>query len=125
MKCCDMHAGKLRYLIFIERRTQVPDGVGGFTEVWKRDPFSGVYASFDDERNRILGMKPVVAGRLQPMRDAVATIRFRGDSNGAPYYSAATDRVYFRGRYYDVTAAFDPDFQQRWIQLDLVEGKPS
>ena len=34
MKCCDIHAGKLRSKVTIQRKTNTPDGAGGWTEVW-------------------------------------------------------------------------------------------
>mgnify|MGYP002631269997 CR=1 FL=1 len=123
MSCCKMHAGMLTQLITIERKTATADGYGGFTEAWVADPTGGVWASMAQDNARSLGQKPMMAQRETPLRDASATIRFRADANGASYYSATKDRVVLRGRYYNIVAAFDPDFSQRWLQLDLVEGE--
>jgi head-tail adaptor len=120
-----MHAGMLKQLITIERRTTAPDGYGGLTDTWAADPTGGVWASLVQDTARMLGSKPTQAQRETPLRETSATIRFRGNANGAPYYSAGRDRVVFRGRYYNIIAAFDPDFTQAWLQLDLVEGEAS
>lgn len=125
MKCCEMHSGLLRFPIIIERVTETPDGAGGVTRAWAADPAGGVYAFWEVKKGefqftaeRAHGDRLVSYGRYR------AVIRFRGDDNGAPYYTSA-DRVLFRGQYYNIEAVTDADGGQRWLELALMLSEPS
>ena len=110
----------LRTLITIERLTSTADGMGGFTEVWTADPTAGVYAFV----KFMSGTERWEADRVHPGNLVRAIIRFRGDANGAPYYTSG-DRVMIRGREYGITAVSDIEFVQKWIQIEMFEGQPS
>lgn len=119
VKCCGKYnARQLRARVKIQRKTQASDGMGGWTETWSRGddlwalwkPMSG------SERVRAMGIEPTLAVK--------AVIRFRGDENGAPYYSAA-DRLTYRGRTYNIKTVIDVDGMQDWLELMLAEGEPS
>lgn len=117
--CCGPYAtGDLRSKITIQRKTRVADGAGGATEAWA--DVATVWAKWEPLR----GSEMWRAQRISPLVQIKAAIRFRGDANGAPYYSIA-DRVLYRGRYHSVVAAIDPDDRQQWIELMLTEGAPS
>ena len=120
MKCCDITAGQLRTLITIERQTRTSDGVGGVTTAWAEDPAGGVYAKVET----LSGTERWESQRMQPGTFTRAIIRFRGDANGAPYY-VPTDRVFIRGLEYGILAVWDIEMRQRWLQLELMLGKPS
>lgn len=123
--CCKYHTGMLKSKIVIERLTLTPDGAGGFDESWAPDPAGGVWAHWTAEIDafQFLSEKKV-AGSLTSMSRFKAIIRFRGDAQGAPYYSAR-DRVIYRGREYGIESIVDPDDSQEWLELALVEGQPS
>jgi len=119
--CCDVTAGDLRHLVTIEKRTRVADGQGGFTETWAADPAGGVYCAMQfltgTERWEHMRNKP---GNLMRL-----TMRFKGDANGAPYWQPGTHRVKFRERLYDILAISDPDWDSRWVKMDVFESGPS
>lgn len=120
MKCCDISAGKLRSKITIERVTQTADGEGGFTDAWAADPSGGVWAMVKP----VTGMERFFADRVQPGNRVRFVVRFRGDSNGAPYYSAS-DRIVYKGRTYGIEGVTDIDDAGRFLEIMAAENKPS
>lgn len=119
VKCSSKYSARdLRYTITIQRKTRASDGMGGFTEMW---------SAGDDVRamwKPLSGSEAYRAMRISPEARVVSVIRFRGDANGAPYYITG-DRVQFRGRTYNIEAVIDVDGAQDWLELALVEGRPS
>jgi len=120
-ECCSMHAGLLTVPIRIEKRTDTADGMGGYTIAWSGDPAGVVYARVQN----LTGSERWEAMRTMSSNLIRATIRFRGNANGAPYWSAGEHRVLIRGRYYNIIAIQDKDFESKWLVMDLVEGEPS
>lgn len=119
MVCCAKYnARQLRQRVTIQRKTQTADGMGGWTEAWSTgdDVWALWQPKSGSERVRAMGLSTDVSVK--------AVIRFRGDANGAPYYSAA-DRLSYRGRTYNITAVIDVDGMQDWLELMLAEGEPS
>lgn len=120
MKCCDITASKLKSLITIQRNTPTSDGEGGFVDVWAADPEGGVWAMV----RPVGGAERWFADRIQPGNRFRIIIRFRGDGNGAPYYSAE-DRIQYNGRTYGIESAVDIDDEKRYIEIMAVENKAS
>ena len=118
MKLCAIHAGLLRNLISIERVARVSDSQGGFTEVWSADPAGGVYAHI----KYLTGTERWEAKRVMAGDLTRAIIRFRGNGNGAPYYTIA-DRVNWRGMHFNILSVQDIEFAQQYLQLELMLGK--
>lgn len=118
--CSKYKAGDLRARIVIERKTNTADDYGGYTEGWAEDPAGGVWAAW----KALSGREGYTGQREAPFVTVRAAIRFRGDANGAPYYTPK-DRVTYRGREYGIKAVRDPDDRQRWLELDLVETDAS
>lgn len=118
--CCKYTAGDLRARIVIERKSQVADGMGGNIETWTADPAGGVFAAWEP----LMGREAVTYMRIAPSASVRAVIRFRGDDNGAPYYSGA-DRVTYRGRTYAIESVIDAGGEGQWLEVLLSEGKPS
>lgn len=116
--CGKYSAGMLQSRIVIRRKTRTPDGAGGVTETWSDIGTPWAYWTKPSGRE-VWG-----ADRTMPMASVKAVIRFRGDANGNPFYTAA-DRVEYRGRQYAVISARDADDRQEWIELSLTEGGPS
>lgn len=118
MNCCKYKLGDLRTKLVIERKTRTTDNMGGYVETWATE--TTVWAIW----KALNGAERYQAMRLGSEPRAKAVIRFRGDANGAPYYSGR-DRVLHRGRYWNIESVVDPDDRQQWLELNLVEGQPS
>lgn len=117
--CCPKYSARqLRNRIKIQSKTQVADGMGGWTESWSAgDTVSALWTPRT-------GSEAVDAQGLAPTVSVTAIIRFRGNAEGAPYYSAE-DRVAYRGRTYNIKAIMDVDGMQQFLEMRLVEGEPS
>ena len=123
--CAGISISDLSTLIVIERYSSASDGQGGSTRTWVEDPSGGVWAKWEAVRDAFSFLaERGDADRLVSKSRFRATVRFKGDANGAPYWTAA-DRVSFRGRYYNIESAVDIDGRQEWIELSLVEGDVS
>lgn len=120
IKCCDITAGKLKALISLQKATTTADGEGGFTDTWAADPVGGVYAMVKP----MSGSERWFAERVQPGNRYRFVIRYRGDANDAPYYSAA-DRIVYKGRTYGIEAVVDIEDEQRFLEIMAVENKAS
>lgn len=116
---CDKIAARdLTERLTIQRKTRTADGQGGYSETWATigTPYGMVRGLGGGERWQAM--------RVSPQNRFRAVIRFRGDANGAPCYSAA-DRVRWRGREYAVESVIDMESRRKWLELILVEGAPS
>ena len=118
MKCCDINAGKLKSKITIERATDTADTSGGSIRVWATEGTPRAMWK------GLSGGERWQAMRVSPENRFRAIIRFKGDANGAPYYSAS-DRVKYRGRTYSITSVMDMDDEQKYLELMLTETKAS
>ena len=116
MKCCDINAGKLRSKVTIQRKTNTPDGAGGWTEVWATagQPFAMWKA--------LSGSEKWQAMRVSPQNRVRLITRFKDDGNGAPFYSGA-DRVKYKGRTYSIESVIDIEDRKKWLEIMIVEGK--
>jgi SPP1 family predicted phage head-tail adaptor len=125
MKCCDIHSGKLRSLIVIERKTKVADGIGGFTETWAADPAEGVWAEWTGYKGTAqFNSEELRSGRQTPINRFRVVIRHRGDAYGAPYYTEA-DRVVYRNRTYNIEAIIDVEDREQWLEMTVIDGRAS
>jgi SPP1 family predicted phage head-tail adaptor len=70
------------------------------------------------------GAERFFAQRLTPGNRFKFVIRFRGDANGAPYYSAA-DRIIHNGRTYGIEGVVDVEDDRRYLEITAVENKAS
>ena len=120
IKCCDITSGKLNAEITIQRNTPASDGEGGFTDAWAADPSGGVWAMVKP----MSGSERWFAERVTPGNRYRMIIRFRGDANGAPYYSAE-DRVQYKGRTYAIESVIDLEDESRYIEITALENKAS
>jgi len=119
--CCDMHSGMLKHRIYVEKQTRTSDGMGGWTQTWTEDPPGGLMARIQN----LTGSEQWTAMRTMSANLIRVTVRFKGDSNGAPYWTAGDHRVRIRGRYYNIKAIQDKNFDSQWLVMDLMEGEPS
>lgn len=119
VSCCSKYSARqLRSRITIQQKTQATDDMGGWTETW--DAGTAVWAMWKP----MTGSERVRAMGIEPMLSVRAVIRFRGNADGAPYYSAA-DRVVYKGRTYNIRSIVDVDDMGDWLELTLAEGEPS
>jgi len=118
MKCCDMTSGMLKASITIERKSRASDGMGGVVDTWSTD------AVVRAHWKGLSGSERWQAMRVSPVNRFRAVIRFKGDAEGAPYYTAE-DRVSYRGRLFNIESVIDMDDAQTWLELSLTEGVPS
>ena len=121
MKCCDINPALFNVKAIIEQKTRTVDEMGGSTETWAEDPVGGVWCMAQN----LSGTERWEAQRMIPGNLFRITLWFRGDSEGAPYWLAATHRVKIRGRTYGILAIQDVEMQQQYLKMDLFEGKPS
>jgi head-tail adaptor len=102
--------GEQRHLVTLEQPGDpVPDGLGGFTEVWSPLDPATLYCSIQAATARDL--ERVVAGAGQ----TTATHLIRGDYH--PGITTET-RLTFEGRVFEVISAQDDD--ERHVNLTLV-----
>jgi len=120
MKCCDITAGKLSALIVIQRNSPTSDGEGGLVDAWAEDPPGGMWAWV----RAVGGSQRWQAERVSPGNRYRIVIRFRGDSNGAPYFTVA-DRVLYKGRTWGITSVVDVEDKQRYLEIMVLENSPS
>lgn len=112
-----MIIGRLDKRIRIHRKERVSDGMGGYTEAWR--DLGCVWADV-----RPLSSREVWdAMRVSAETRFRVRIRWRGDSNGAPYYTSA-DRVTFQGRTYGIERCVEIG-RREGLELLMVEGQPS
>jgi SPP1 family predicted phage head-tail adaptor len=118
MKCCDIHSGMLNAQITIQRKARWIDSMGGSNDIWADE--ATIWAHWKG----LSGGERWQAMRVSPHNRFRAIIRFKGDENDAPYYTAE-DRVSYRGRIYAVESVIDMEDRQEWLELTLLEGGKS
>lgn len=119
VNCCAKYsATDLKARIKIERKQSTADGQGGYDVAWEQIgfPWAKWMPMSGSEQFQAMRVGSEVRGK--------AIIRFKGDGNGAPYYSAA-DRVTYLGRTYAITSVVDLDNAHRFLELMLTETAPS
>lgn len=120
MICCDLHSGMLTERVTLERKTKVPDSIGGYADTWTPDPAYALPANV----RPLSGTEAIVAQRVAPTATYRCAIRFRADAAGNPYYTPK-DRLIHRGRTFGILYVFDRKMEHKWIELLLVEGRRS
>lgn len=118
MKCCDIQAGLLNRQVTIERKSVTSDGMGGNTEAWS--VLCKVWALVKP----LSGGEHWQASRIMPGVRYRCIVAYRCGLDGSPYYSAK-DRVVFDGRTHSIESVIDIEMKREWLELMLIEGKPS
>ena len=118
MKFCDLHAGMLNRQVTIERKSVTTDGMGGNTESW------AVLCTVWAFVKPLTGGEHWQASRIMPGLRYRCVVGYRCAQDSSPYYSAE-DRVVFDGHTYSIESVVDIDMRREWLELMLVEGKPS
>ena len=109
MKCCDLHAGKLRHTIELERFESVPDGAGGWTQDWVSQ------GTLRAMMQPVSGRERMEYERIQATVSYRCVIRFRDDIR-------ASDRVLYNGKAYAIRYFFDIEERRKWLEMALEEG---
>lgn len=109
-----MQPGKMDQLITLRRVTRAQDAVGGTVETWA--DLTTVFAHI----RALAGREESDAQRVNPVTRYKAVIWWKGDGNGAPFYTAA-DKVMWRGREYGIESVAPIGRNER-MELRLVEG---
>lgn len=113
-----MQPGKLDERVTLQRKTRTSDSMGGFDEAWA--DLATVWAEV-----KPLGSREVwEAMRIGTQTRFRVHIRFKGDANGAPYYTSA-DRLTWQGRAYGIERVAEKGHRREMLELLVVEGAPS
>jgi SPP1 family predicted phage head-tail adaptor len=106
--------GAMDQRITLQRVTRTQDSYGGNVETWV--DLCTVWAHVKP----LAGREVVDAERVSPVTRFRAVVWWKGDANGAPFYTAA-DRVIWRGRQYGIESVVPLGRNER-MELRLVEG---
>jgi SPP1 family predicted phage head-tail adaptor len=109
-----MQPGKMDQRITLQRVTRTQDSIGGTTETWA--DLLTVWAHIKP----LSGREMMDAQRVTPVTRYRAVIWWRGDANGAPFYTPA-DRVIWHGREYGIEGVVMLGRNER-LELRLIEG---
>lgn len=116
--CAKIKSRDLKARIKIERKARTADGQGGFEVTWSQVGYP--WAKWSP----MTGSEQFQAMRVGSQVRVKAIIRFKGNSDGAPYYSAE-DRVTYLGRTYGIESVTDIENMHRFLELMLTETAPS
>ena len=106
----------LKRQITIQRRTETADGMGGNTEAWT--PYAYLWAMVKP----VSGRERMAAGRVEAQVDYRMVIRFAGDGEGFPSYTA-DDRVEYQGKTYGIDYVLDIEDARTWLELGVRAAK--
>ncbi len=109
-----MQSGRMDQRVTLQRVTRTQDNIGGTVETWA--DIATVWARIVP----MAGMEGPDAQRVNPQTRFRATIWWKGDPNGSPYYTAA-DRLVWRGREYGIESVVPIGRNER-MELRLIEG---
>jgi SPP1 family predicted phage head-tail adaptor len=99
-----VNPGRLRHLITLQRLTDTPDGVGGFTREW------ATYLTTYAEVLSQAGRESLVAGTIQGVTPYRITMRYQTDIRTA-------DRILFGDLQLNVRSITDLDGRRRWSEI--------
>lgn len=111
LRCCDMHAGRLKEPVAFQRRSLTSDGAGGQTETW---------ATIATAPTRAY-VTPTGGSERYAHDRTEATVRLRLVTR----YSTAVqegDRVTIRGRVHNIRFIDNLEFRDKWLQIDVDGG---
>ena len=111
MKCCDMHAGKLRIPVSFERGVKASDGAGGHTIVWSSLADSPVRAFV----KALSGFERHASERVEAVSKWRIVVR---------YFSGLkeSDRVEMRGERFNIRFIDNVELRDIWLRIDLSGG---
>ena len=109
MKCCEIHAGKLRHRIQLQHTERVDDGGGGSeTElVTYAEPWAWIRPAS--------GKRHVFGDQLQEDITHEIILRYRDDIQG-------DDAISYDGRQFAIRYSYDIEERKRFLMLDCREG---
>ena len=116
MKCNDLNSSMLNRQILVKRRSETADGMGGVTETWT------TYATLWAHVVPVSARERAYAGRVEEQVDFKAYVRFAGDADNNPTYTA-DDRVVYQNKTYGLEYVLDVEGQRTWLELGLRAAK--
>ena len=148
IRCCDMHAGKLKEPVTFQRRTLVSDGAGGQTETWSTlagaptrafvTPTSGSERFASDRTEGLTRLRLVVryvdlVGADQDnytlenasgvyLLESGDEMLLEGAGASAAFGLSEADRVIIRGRVHNIRFVDNIEFANKWLQIDVDGG---
>lgn len=111
IRCCDMHAGKLKERVIFERRTLTSDGAGGQSETW---------ATIMGVPGRAFVM-PMSGSERYASDRTEAIIRLRLVTRFTNLLREG-DRVKIKSRIHNIRFIDNIEFANRWLQIDVDGG---
>lgn len=116
MKCCDVTSAMLNRQITIQQRAETADGAGGVTEAWSTLATVWAWVKPVSARER------AYAGRIEAQVDFKAIIRFSGDGDSNPAYTA-DHRVIYQAKTYGIEYVTDVDGKRAWLEIGIRSAK--
>lgn len=104
MKCCELTAGKLKEPLAIQRKTMVPDGMGGQVVTWV------TLANIRGDVRPMSGREALHGMQLQASVTHRIYIRYRADITAA-------DRLMMRGQPLQIRSVINLELSDRWLEL--------
>lgn len=111
MKCCDIHGGMLRTPVTFERRTNTPDGSGGYTQSWAAVSGAPTIAFVKP----VSGSERMHSQRLDATVTLKVTVRF---FDGL----LESDRVVIRGKNHNIRFIDNLEFMDKWLVISVDGG---
>ena len=110
MKCCELHAGKLRHTIEWQNEQTTPDGMGGESRQWVTltTDKAWVKPTTGNERWFAMRTEANITHRIYT--------RYRSDVT-------PTMRIVFDGRPLQVKAVLNIEERDKWIEIHAIEGQ--
>ena len=105
-----MKIGDLNKRVTLQYKTRVPDGMGGFTEVWNSvtpDTWAAIWPTSARDLIQASSTAMVVSHRIR--------IRYRRDVRGSY-------RVKFGNRYFAIVSIINPEEKNEWLDLMCKEA---
>jgi SPP1 family predicted phage head-tail adaptor len=109
MKCCDITPGMMRHSVTIQALQTTTDPTGGRVATWTD------IATVKAKVTPISGSEVYTAMRLDTRITHKVMIRYRSDVS-------AVNRLIFKGRVLNITAAINIEERDRWLELHCTEG---
>ena len=109
MNCCEIHAGKLRNQIQLQRQELTTDGAGGWEKDWT------TYATVWAYVKPLSGTEGFVGMQVEDSITHEIAIRYLEDVRAA-------DRVLFHEREMNIKEVINKEERDRWIVMRCQEG---
>jgi SPP1 family predicted phage head-tail adaptor len=111
VKCCGGTMPALRKAVLFQRKTQVANGTGGWTETWATLAGAPVRAAFEP----MSGNEAFRNGRVEAGIKARVTVRYFAGLREA-------DRILIDSRAHNIRYIRNVEARNRWLEIDVDGG---